>query len=196
MFLRSLRSTITAVDLFSPCKYACKFTEKITAWPSLLHTVSLFVFNRSSAIFKGDPELNASVNNFRSWVASAEAMAEKYAAPPSDIDFASAKGAVRDKELVASLEKMYASGNPPAETHEWSSDDQADKANQIEEAKGRLAFLNDVVEETKKEIEYMKVNRTTRETDATDLKEMYPDIAEEIETELENREWFKDTIVK
>ena len=30
----------------------------------------------------------------------------------------------------------------------------------------------------------------------SDMKEIYPDIAEEVETEIENREWFKDTLSK
>mmetsp|Transcript_22502 Transcript_22502/g.31384 ORF Transcript_22502/g.31384 Transcript_22502/m.31384 type:complete len:172 (+) Transcript_22502:57-572(+) len=150
----------------------------------------------SSPIFKGNAELAASVNQFRSWVASAEAMAEKYSAPPAPIDFAAAKAAVRDKALVDSLEKLYASGNPPAETHAWSTEDKADKAHQIEEAKVRQAFLADVVAETEKEIAFMKATRTTRDTDASDLKESYPDLAEEIENEIENREWFKDTVAK
>lgn len=152
--------------------------------------------NSNSPIFKGDAELSATVNQFRSWVASAEALAEKYSAPPTPVDFAGAKAAVRDKELVAALEKMYAGASPAPETHEWSAEEKANKAEQIEEAKVRQAFLQDVIAETEKELAFLKANRTTRDTDASDLKEIYPDIAEEIENEIENREWFKDTVAK
>ena len=43
------------------------------------------------------------------------------------------------------------------------------------------------------EIEFCKNNRTTTETTVFDMKLNYPLIHEEIEDELERREWFKDT---
>ena len=43
------------------------------------------------------------------------------------------------------------------------------------------------------EIEFSKNNRTTTETTVFDMKLNYPLIHEEIEDELERREWFKDT---
>ena len=134
------------------------------------------------------------VAGFRAWTAKADAMAEKYSAPPSPIDFASAKKSVRDVSLVEALEKMYSSSSPPAETYEWSAEDQAAKAEQIEDAKSGLAFTQEMIEDTQKELAYMRVNKTSRDTYVSDLKEVYPDIAEEVETEIEERKWFKDTL--
>eukprot|EP00578_Thalassiosira_sp_NH16_P022870 CAMPEP_0181104614 /NCGR_PEP_ID=MMETSP1071-20121207/15528_1 /TAXON_ID=35127 /ORGANISM="Thalassiosira sp., Strain NH16" /LENGTH=143 /DNA_ID=CAMNT_0023187837 /DNA_START=39 /DNA_END=469 /DNA_ORIENTATION=- len=114
--------------------------------------------------------------------------------PP--VDFASAKKSVRDVALVDALEKMYSSSSPPAQTYEWSADDQASKAEQIEEAKAGLAFTQEMIEDTQKEIAYLRVNKTTRDTYTSDLKEVYPDIADEVETEIEKREWFTDTLGK
>lgn len=151
---------------------------------------------RSSPVFKGDHELAAMVGSFRAWTAQADAMAEKYAAPPSPIDFASAKKSVRDVSLVDALEKMYKSSSPPAQTYEWSADDQAAKAQLIEDAKAGLAFTQEMIEDTKAEIAYLRLNKTTRDTSTSDMKEVYPDIAEEVEKEIENREWFKDTLQK
>lgn len=51
-----------------------------------------------------------------------------------------------------------------------------------------------MIEETEAELEFMKANRTTRETSVSDVKEAYPDIAEETEKELEERKWFKDVM--
>lgn len=147
-------------------------------------------------MFKGDHELAAKVNQFRSWVAGAEAMAEKYNAPPSPIDFSGAKEAVRDVELVEALEKLYDSSSPPPEVYEWSAEDKAEKMQQIEEARTGLALTKELIADTEKEIAFMKANRTTRETSATELAEVYPEIAAEIEEEIENREWFKDTVAK
>merc|ERR1712157_530692 len=132
--------------------------------------------------FKGDPELSAMVAGFRAWTAQADAMAEKYSAPPSPVDFASAKKSIRDTALVDNLEKFAKSFSPPAEIYEWSEEDKAAKAQ--------------LIEDTKKEILFMRNNRTTRDVSTSDMKEIYPDIAEEVEKEIENREWFKDTLNK
>lgn len=152
--------------------------------------------NRSSPVFKGDNELSSMVAGFRAWTAQADAMAEKYSAAPSPIDFASAKKSVRDVSLVESLEKMYTSSSPPPLTYEWSKEDQAAKAQLIEDAKAGLAFTQEMIEDTEREIAYLRTHRTTRETSTSDMKEIYPDIAEEVEKEIENREWFKDTLNK
>jgi hypothetical protein len=121
-------------------------------------------------------------------------MAEKYSAAPSPIDFTTYKSSVRDTSLVESLEAFYKSAKPEPLTYEWSAEDKAKKMQQIEEAKGRLAFTQEMIEETEAELEFMRANRTTRETSGTDIKEAYPDIAAETEKELEERKWFKDAI--
>mmetsp|Transcript_31829 Transcript_31829/g.65015 ORF Transcript_31829/g.65015 Transcript_31829/m.65015 type:complete len:172 (-) Transcript_31829:139-654(-) len=148
----------------------------------------------SSQLFKGNPQLSAAVGSFRGWVANAESLAEKYSAPPSAIEFASAKDAVRDKALVEALEELYSSNTPPPETYEWSAEDRADKLQQIEDAKGRLAFNEEMIEDTHKELVFMRHNRTNRDTSGNDVKKAYPHIAEQTEKEIENREWFKDTL--
>ena len=151
---------------------------------------------RNAPVFKGDQEIAAKVTQFRSWVAQGELLAEKYSAPPAPIDFAAAKKSIRDVALVDALEELYKTAKPPVETHEWSAEDKGEKEAQIEEAKARLAFNLEMIEDTEREIEFVKKNRTTRDTSALDLAEAYPDIAEEIDEEITRREWFKDTIAK
>ena len=136
------------------------------------------------------------VAGFRAWTAQANALAEKYSAPPTPIDFASAKKSVRDGALVDALEKMYKSSSPPPQTHEWSKEDQETKAQLIEDAKASLAFTQEMIDDTTREIAFLRVNKTTRDMSTNDMKEVYPDIAEEVEEEIENREWFKDTLGK
>ncbi|KAL3768549.1 hypothetical protein ACHAWO_011504 [Cyclotella atomus] len=150
----------------------------------------------SSPVFKGDHEISAMVSSFRAWTAQADAMAEKFSAPPTPIDFAAAKKSVRDVALVEALEKMYKSAKPPAETFAWSAEDQAKKAQLVEDAKADMAFTKEMIDDTEKEIVYMRLNKTTRDMSVNDMKEIYPDIAEEVENEIENREWFKDTLNK
>merc|ERR1712087_922406 len=123
-------------------------------------------------------------------------MAEKYSAPPSPVDFASAKKSIRDTALVDNPEKFAKTWAPPAEIYEWSAEDKAAKAQLIEDAKASESFTLEMIEDTEKEILFMRNNRTTRDVSTSDMKEIYPDIAEEVEKEIENREWFKDTLNK
>jgi tRNA A37 threonylcarbamoyladenosine synthetase subunit TsaC/SUA5/YrdC len=81
-------------------------------------------------------------------------------------------------------------------TYEWSAEDKASSLQQIEEAKSREAFTAELIEDTEKEIAYLKANRTTREMSFTEMAEAYPDLADQVEAELDNREWFKDYIIK
>lgn len=147
-------------------------------------------------MFKGDADLIASVNNFKGWVASAEVMADKYSAPPPAIDFGATKKVVRDKSMVDALEKFYKASKPPPKTYEWSAEDKASAQQQIDEAKSREAFTGELIDDAEKEIAFLKANRTTREMSYTEIAEAYPDLADEVDAELDNREWFKDYIIK
>lgn len=134
------------------------------------------------------------VAGFRAWTAQANAMAEKYSGPPTPINFATAKKSVRDVALVDNLEKLYNSSKPSPLTYEWAKDDQDAKLQLIEDAKQELAFTQEMIEDTQKEIAFLRVNKTTRDMSCSDMKEVYPDIADEVEKEIENREWFVDTV--
>jgi hypothetical protein len=136
----------------------------------------------------------AKINQFRAWVASADSMAEKYNSPPSAIDFAGAKSKVKGTDLVDSLEKFYSSASPPAETYEWSEEDKAGKASLIEAAKVDRTKAQEDVAYYKERLAVLKANRTTRDVTAAQFREVYPDIAAEIDQEIENREWFKDVV--
>ena len=146
---------------------------------------------RSADVWKAAP-LAASVNQFRAWVATAEAQAEQYKAPPAPIDFATAKKSIRDKTLIDSLESFYKSANVPAETHEWPKDDHDFKLALFAQVKEQAAFYADLKDDLQKEIEFQKATRTTESTTVYDLMCNNPTIHEEIEDEIEKREWFKD----
>jgi predicted nuclease with TOPRIM domain len=147
-------------------------------------------------MFTGDTELIASVNRFRGWVASAEAMATKYSAPPEPIDFESTKKTVKDKKLVESLETFYKSAKPAPKTYEWLAEEKVDALKQIEEARSREAFTAELIADAEQEISFLKENRTTRDMSYTQMAEAYPELADEAEDEIDNREWFKDYIIK
>ncbi|KAG7361827.1 ATP synthase D chain, mitochondrial ATP5H [Nitzschia inconspicua] len=145
----------------------------------------------SADVWKAAPIVQ-NVSQFRSWVATAEAQAEKYKAAPGPIDFASAKKAVRDKELVEFMETFYKSAKVPAETYEWDKDDKEFKLAHFEQVKEQAAVYAELKEDTLKEIEFLKSTRTSADTTIHELMCNNPTIHEEIEDELERREWFKD----
>ena len=67
---------------------------------------------------------------------------------------------------------------------------------QIEEAKKTVAETNEMIAKAEEEMEFLQSNKTTRDTSCGDWKKIYPEIADEVEQELVDREWFKDNIVK
>lgn len=121
-------------------------------------------------------------------------MEAKYSAAPTPIDFASAKDAVRDKELVGFMEAFYSSAEIPPETHEWDAEDKAFKLAHFEQVKEQATVYAELKEDTLKEIEFLKSTKTTEDTTIHDLMCNNPTIHEEIEDEIENREWFKDLV--
>jgi hypothetical protein len=132
------------------------------------------------------------VNLFRSWVATADAQAEKYKSAPAPIDFGAAKESIRDKALVDAMEAFFKSAKVPAEVHEWDKEDQAFKTAHLEQVKEQAAFYQDLKEDLVKEIAFQKSTRTTEDTTVYDLMCNNPTVHEEIEDEIERREWFKD----
>ena len=123
-------------------------------------------------------------------------MAKTYSELPTPIDFDAAKKTVRNVQLIEALEEMYKTAQPPVETYEWDPVDKAARLAHIEEAKEYLIFNQEMIEDTEREIELLKNNRTTRNTSAADIANLYPDIEEEVEGELTRREWFKDLAAK
>ena len=122
-----------------------------------------------------------------------ESMFEKYSAPPGPVDFAKAKKAVRDTQLVENLEAFYKANEPPAEVHVMPEEETIKSQENIAYLKELSAFHKDFIPVIEKEIEFQSSNRTNADTTLFDMQVNYPLIHEEIEDELEAREWFKDT---
>lgn len=122
-----------------------------------------------------------------------DSMFNKYQKAPAPIDFSSAKKAVRDKELVDSLEAFYKASEPPAEVHVMPAEDKVKSDENIAYLTELNAFHKEFIPVIEKEIEFQQANRTSADTTLFDMQVNYPLIHEEIEDELERREWFKDT---
>lgn len=148
---------------------------------------------RSRPVWTSSPDVAAGYNKLRSWVATGESMAEKYQEPPAPIDFSKSKASVRDKDLIASLESFYKTSQPPPETYEMPASEIQDSVETIAYLKELDTLNKEFLPLVESEIEFYEAARTTAETTVLDMRMNYPLIHEEIEDELERREWFKDT---
>lgn len=123
----------------------------------------------------------------------ADSEAAKYSAPPAPVDFAAAKKNIKDKELVDTLEAFYKANKPAAETFEWDAKDQEMTDHHLAFLKDQEEFNSEALPVLKNELEFWKSIRTTEETTVEELSMAHPVIHEEVEDEIERREWFKDT---
>jgi len=146
----------------------------------------------SREVWKLTPRTASKVNAFRAWVTTADVMADKYNKPPAAVDFAGAKKSIRDQDLVDTLEAFYKSASPPAEVFTAEEGVAEERAKYLDMFKESEAFDQELKEGVKAELDFMKANRTTKDTTIHDFKMNYPAIHEQIEDEIENREWFKD----
>ena len=135
----------------------------------------------------------AQANKLKSWVAMSDSMAEKYKTAPPPVDFAAAKKGVRDTELVDKLQAFYAASKPAPETHAMPEEERVQSQENLAYLKELDAVHKEFVPVLEEEINFVTANRTTKDTTLFDMKMNYPLIHEEIEDELERREWFKDT---
>jgi hypothetical protein len=149
--------------------------------------------DRSKPIWSTSPQVSAHYNAIKSWVAMADSAAETYKAAPAPIDFATAKTKVRDASLVTMLEDFYKVSKPAPETYEFASEEQEQMDFHLQFLQELDTFHKEALPILEKELSFQEANRTTTETTMFDMKVNYPNIHEEIEDEIERREWFKDT---
>ena len=180
------------------CELFSSLCFKVTLQWLLVCCFSLFhlqIFSprhvRSADVWKAAPIVH-NVNQFRSWVATADAESEKYQAYPTAVDFKTVKTSVRDKELVDMIESFYVAAELPPEEHHWDQQDHEYKLAHFAQVKEQAAVYSELKEDLLKEIEFQKATMTTAETTVYDLMCNNPTIHEEIEDEIERREWFKD----
>jgi hypothetical protein len=123
----------------------------------------------------------------------AEATHEEYQKPPAPVNFAAAKAKVRDQDLVDTLKSFYESNTPPPEVYEWPAANQEEMEHHLTFLRELDTFYKEAIPILETELEFQVANKTSVNTTMLDMKCNYPAIHEEIEDEIERREWFKDT---
>ena len=139
------------------------------------------------------PEMAAGYNSLKAWVESSEAMAEEYKQLPPPIEVEAAKKKVRDKGLVDELASFYTANRAPAEQHVMPEWERIRFQEDLAYFKELDAMQKEMAPVLQKEIEFVKETRTNEDTTVLDVRVNYPTIHEEIEDEIERREWRKDT---
>ena len=148
---------------------------------------------RARAVWSSDPAVTARFNKLKAWLAMSESECEKYKEDPPAVNFATAKKNIRDAALVNQLEAFYNASTPAPEVHEFPEDERIQTEENIAFLKELDAYHKEYKPVLQEEIDFQKNNRTSTETTIFDMQCNYPLIHEEIEDELERREWFKDT---
>jgi len=143
-----------------------------------------------------DPAARAGLGQLRSTLDQLKREAEEAATADTSVNFAKYRDALaskQSKEVVQALEKEFKSVQLPKFV-----DDSADEVkvamekltatakDQMEKSKARAKELED-------HIAMLEANRTTRDTTMEDALSTYPDIRKEIESELKNEQYLKDT---
>ena len=90
------------------------------------------------------------------------------------------------------MEEFYKSAKLEPETHAWNQEERDFKIKHLEQVVEQAQVYKEIKEDTLKEIEFLKSTRTTEDTTVYELMCNNPTIHEEIEDEIERREWFKD----
>ncbi|KAJ0403937.1 hypothetical protein P43SY_009430 [Pythium insidiosum] len=152
-----------------------------------------------------DPRARAALDSLRNLHGEIQSEARQFVNEPEAIDFDYYRSVIKNKELVNAMEENYKSIVFPTITPEdldkiSDSTPEELRVNEKETVDQLFAQLHDKVEDSKKRIvelqeliSLLEETRTTLNTTMDEVTAMYPEVAEEIDDEIANFEWDKDT---
>ncbi|CAI5746234.1 unnamed protein product [Peronospora destructor] len=154
-----------------------------------------------------DPRARAALDSLRDVHGQIAAEARNFIKEPEAIDFDYYRSVIKNKELVDAMESNYKSISFPIITPDEldvaaKSADLPDELRLDEQDTVDKLFsqLNEKVTDSKARIEELKEliglmeeTRTTLATTMDEVTAMYPEVEEEIDDEIANFEWEKDT---
>ncbi|CAH0486705.1 unnamed protein product [Peronospora farinosa] len=154
-----------------------------------------------------DPRARAALDSLRDVHGQIAAEARNFVKEPEAIDFDYYRSVIKNKELVDAMESNYKSISFPIITPEEldvaaKSADLPDdlRLNEQDTVDKLFSQLNEKVTDSKARIEELKEliglmeeTRTTLATTMDEVTAMYPEVEEEIDDEIANLEWEKDT---
>ncbi|KAF4315744.1 hypothetical protein BBO99_00009126 [Phytophthora kernoviae] len=154
-----------------------------------------------------DPRARAALESLRNVHGEIQGEARAFVKEPEAIDFDYYRSVIKNKELVDAMEANYKAISFPT-----ISADELDAASKSSELPDELRVneketvdklftqLNEKVEDSKNRIVelqelvgLMEETRTTLATTMDEMTAMYPEVEDEIDEEIANLEWEKDT---
>ncbi|DAZ96000.1 TPA: hypothetical protein N0F65_009301, partial [Lagenidium giganteum] len=152
-----------------------------------------------------DPRARAALDSLRNVHGEIQSEAREYLKEPEAIGFDYYRSVIKNKELVNAMEENYKNIVFPTITPEDLDKVTADtpaelRINEKETIDQLFAQLNEKVSDSKHRIEELKElislmeeTRTTLDTSMDEVTAMYPEVHEEIDDEIANYDWEKDT---
>ncbi|KAF1336558.1 Syntaxin-like protein, partial [Globisporangium splendens] len=144
-----------------------------------------------------DPRARAALDSLRNVHGEIQAEAREYLKEPEAIDFDYYRSVIKNKDLVNALEENYKSIAFPTITPEELDTSEINEKETVDQL---FAQLNEKVDDSKKRIVelqeligLMEETRTTLDTTVDEIAAMYPEVSEEIDDEIANYDWEKDT---
>uniref|UniRef100_K3X7D5 Uncharacterized protein n=1 Tax=Globisporangium ultimum (strain ATCC 200006 / CBS 805.95 / DAOM BR144) TaxID=431595 RepID=K3X7D5_GLOUD len=144
-----------------------------------------------------DPRARAALDSLRNVHGEIQAEAREYLKEPEAIDFDYYRSIIKNKDLVNALEENYKNIVFPTITPEELDTSEINEKETVDQL---FAQLNEKVDDSKKRIVelqeligLMEETRTTLDTTVDEIAAMYPEVSEEIDDEIANYDWEKDT---
>uniref|UniRef100_M4C2M3 Uncharacterized protein n=1 Tax=Hyaloperonospora arabidopsidis (strain Emoy2) TaxID=559515 RepID=M4C2M3_HYAAE len=154
-----------------------------------------------------DPRARAALDSLRDVHGQIAAEARVYLKEPEAIDFDYYRSVIKNKELVDAMESNYktiafpkitpeeldVAAKSPELPEELRLNEQETVDQLFSQLNEKVADSKARIEELKELIGLMEETRTTLATSMDEVTAMYPEVEEEIDDEIANLEWEKDT---
>ena len=139
--------------------------------------------------------MKRSVGALRGKANAITADSAKFVKAPAAIDFAAYKDRLKfTKEAVGALEKVYGDRKLPQYTASLPAFDAKKRAAMLTVVKSTVDATKQDLEVLSQQLASFEAGRITEDTSVGELEDRFPAVAKEIEEEIKNHEWQKDSM--
>lgn len=124
-----------------------------------------------------------------------QSLATQYAAPPTALDFTKYKDSIKtNRDLVEQLEKFYKANitTVALAKESLSPEEKLEDEAFLQEVQTVSAQYAELIQMWEKEITLLEENKVSKTTTLAQLYEVYPEIAEELEDDMDDFNLIKD----
>lgn len=160
------------------------------------HCVPFVANNRDKLLAKVDSaEVKRSLGLLRGKANAITADSAKFVKAPAAIDFGAYKDRLKfTKDAVDKLEKVYGGRSIPQYSATLPAFESKKRAAMLAVAKSTVDATKADMDALKSQLASFEEGRITEETSVGELENRFPGIAKEVEDEIKNHEWAKDSM--